>query len=235
MPFPSVDQCWTQCGGYCCGNFHGIGGQNEVVIPLFPGEDALHASTPLRGRVRYSSRSFTLPDGHKTSVTFLHCSCGGACQPHSHRPLICRLYPYFPVCDVQGLLTGIDACSLADIFYQEITGQQKCPVFAADILDSNPDFAQSLRVILQNPQNILFIMAINLVCQHLHMALRPCVGTPAKHLKKQETVDFGNDLLKKQFSMMLFTLSPWKTAAFRDDFQTLCVSLQQRYGSACYF
>ena len=224
LPFPTVAKCWEQCGGYCCGNFHGTGGRGEVIIPLFPGENTFHAAAQLQGPVRYIPRTFMLPDDTPLHVPFLHCACKGQCQPHRLRPLICRLYPYFPVCDEQGTLIGVEACSLADIFSLETSGIQKCPVFVDDILDRQNPFSQSVRALLQNPQNIFFVMTVNLLCQHLRRALRLCTNDTMQDVEKH-----------KKFSMMLFSLSPWKTRAFADDFQALYAVLKYRYGAACLF
>jgi hypothetical protein len=70
-----------------------------------------------RASFEHKVDTYTLSDGTKWHQHFLFCSCQGLCSPHQARPLICRIYPYFPIVNMDGELVDFEFSSLMDLCY----------------------------------------------------------------------------------------------------------------------
>ena len=221
LPLPGADGCWKACGGYCCGNFNGTGAGSSVVVPFFPGEYEAYARAPIIEGTKVSHKRFPMPDGRALQVDFLHCQCNGLCDPHASRPLVCKIYPYFPRCDEDGNLTGVDACSLADIYFEGVCGQRKCAIHDPETALGDERLQAVFLALAQEPCNLLYLRLAALIREHLRAALADFPRNPAPALA-------GKQFAK--FNMMLFSQAPWRTAAFRNDFNTLYNSLLRRFG-----
>ncbi|WP_243439156.1 hypothetical protein [Fundidesulfovibrio soli] len=220
LPLPGVNGCWQTCGGYCCGNFDGTGAGSAVTIPFFPGEFEAYARSPIRQGTKVTHRRFPLPDGRSLKIDFLHCQCNGLCEPHGSRPLVCKLYPYFPQCDAEGNLTGIDVCSLADVYFEEVCGQRKCTVFDPEAA-GDERIRAVLQALVEEPCNILYVRLATLIREHLRTALKDFPREPDPSLAGK---------LLARFNMLLFSHTPWRTAAFRKEFAESYNTLLGRFG-----
>lgn len=140
--FVDVPRCWDryQCGSYCCRTSHDDFAfrfirRNMVWLPLMPEEYRYLSSVGKlqdydKGAiVRYATEF--LP-GKVAAVYMMRCKQGGMCLHCEFRPLICRVYPYFPVPTPDGCLETMDFSSIYDVARAMKDGHVACPIRAAD-------------------------------------------------------------------------------------------------------
>ncbi len=115
-PLGALD-CGMLCGARCCKGSDGEG------MELFHGEEALFAGDP----------DFTVreADGRKLLI------CGGHCR-RQHRPLACRMYPFFPMPYEKDGVTKIRAV-------YDVRGWASCPIVRRQ-LPGDPRFLRAVRM-----------------------------------------------------------------------------------------
>jgi hypothetical protein len=115
-PLGALD-CGALCGGRCCKGSDGEG------MELFHGEEALFRDDP----------DFTVreTDGRKLLV------CSGRCR-RQHRPLSCRMYPFFPMPYEEDGVTKIR------VVY-DLRGYASCPIVRHGIA-ADPRFVRAVRM-----------------------------------------------------------------------------------------
>jgi hypothetical protein len=110
--------CWTKCGdAHCCSfsrhksRFMFMGRKHFQELPLLPGEyDYLRQTGRLEqfGDHKHKRTEFTLRGGGVMILDSIVSYRPGCACEHAHRPTVCRLYPLFPVLDIEGRLVEVD-------------------------------------------------------------------------------------------------------------------------------
>ena len=151
---------------------------------------------------------FTLENGRSFDLYFLSCSCEGLCEPNSSRPLICRIYPYFPIVNAKGEILDFDYCSLTDIFYTSPQQNHNCT------LVTDPEFNSQIREqlktglagILKSPRYIFLFMISKLFID----AFREAVPERLDTINTEKIGAFV-----RKYEMALLLGKPWRKPAFR--------------------
>jgi len=211
--FISVSECWKTCGGYCCNNFFGdylkILDKNSVSLPMTEDEFCYYESIGGISNITSTpkNREFILKNGKKFKIYFLSCSCKGLCKPHSARPLICRIYPYFPIVNAQGQILDYDYCAIMDIFYTS-------PKIHRCSLINNSDLNEKIKAqlnfllpeMLKDPFQIFVFMMIKLFIDSFREAM-------GEKIDKIDHCQIGSFIGK--FEKILLLGKPWKTNYFQ--------------------
>ena len=165
--------CWKSCNGYCCKNFYGehykILDKNGVALPLLASEYAYYKSIGGISNITQPAkqRDFTLNNGKTLSLFLLSCSCGGLCDPHGARPLICRIYPYFPVVNAKGEILDFEYAALMDLFYRNPEESHKCTLVREHAQRVKNELRENLKPLLKSPEIIFVFMTLKLLVDRL--------------------------------------------------------------------
>ncbi|EHD9160293.1 hypothetical protein [Campylobacter jejuni] len=120
--FIFAPKCYMTCNGGCCHNIYAkyfrFNTSNDVVLPMIEAEYLSLIKAGNNNFENYSKVAYNLKNNKKLVVYYVKCSLGGICNPHNLRPLICKLYPYYPKVDFDGNFLGVKPCALFDIFYK---------------------------------------------------------------------------------------------------------------------
>jgi hypothetical protein len=165
------DRCWTTCnGGFCCSNNH-----PDFQFQLIPtnGTTIIY----IEDEYDWLSRNGTVPDPQTTgtvpnqltfdfggprplSLVQLPCRLLGMCQGVIDKPLLCKIYPMFPVLGIDGDLEDICPASIFELTMSLIGAPTPCTVFAKrkhyfDLWKKAPERLEALR----HPYLILYLQA----------------------------------------------------------------------------
>ncbi|WP_169752727.1 hypothetical protein [Campylobacter mucosalis] len=153
------------CNGCCCKNFFApdkfrINNSQNATLPILKTEfDFYKANGGICGLDEPKKLEFVLLNGKKFIIYMLNCTKKGLCNPHSNRPLICRLYPFLPRINPQGEIKGFYEASLMDIFETRCT------------LVNNDNIKEKLKTLLKpflnNPEIIFALMVGEKLNQYL--------------------------------------------------------------------
>lgn len=219
--------CWRLCGdAHCCSfarhkaRFRIVGRKPFQELPLLPGEAAFLRRTGAMAQFQehvHKQTEFVLDDHRAIPVESIVSHRPGCACEHATRPTICRLYPLFPVLDLDGRLLGVEP---RFGIYEEL--EQLEQLERACRLDSLP-FAQ-LGVFLELVGH-LAQSPLHLFCLHAYrIAKRHAVDKLARNLARQPQGAFALFewlLLKGQ----LFDVEP-----LRAELRQLADAFAARYG-----
>ncbi|NLE37351.1 MAG: hypothetical protein GX621_04935 [Pirellulaceae bacterium] len=212
-PLFDVGACHAHCGGYCCRNFYAddfrILSAKEVILPMLESEyDYLTSIGGLEGvSDRASYKEFAPVEGHSVRLVFMRCSCEGLCRPHAHRPFICRLYPYFPLVDADGMIVGFDYAALVDLFYAS-PEQHPCHLVAHCRSAVQSQMTAALQPLVANPEMIFLLRAL----ERITTSLREKIGGTFDPMDSE-----GRKAFLKKYEYEVFTWSAWRTRKFKDE------------------
>ena len=209
--FIHAPNCWKSCGGYCCKNFYGdqfkILDKQGVALPLLEAEYEYYKSI---GGIKNitepaKKRTFTLNNGKSFSIYILSCSCKGLCNPHNARPLVCRIYPYFPLVNASGDIEGFEYSALMDLFYRDPDKNHKCTLVREQAQKVKNELSINLQPLLADPQVVFIFMCLKELVSRLKT-------------KMAGFIDNLDDESKKRFiakyEWMILTGKPWADKEF---------------------
>ena len=126
-------------------------------------------------------------------------------DPHGHRPLICRIYPYFPVVDSKGNIEGFEYAALMDLFYRKPDENHKCTLVREQSVRIKNELSASLQPLLKDPEIVFLFRTLKLLVDRLKK-------------KMDGFIDELSDEDKKRFiakyEWMILTGKPWQDASF---------------------
>lgn len=224
--FIAFKDCYKTCDSYCCSNFLGktfkILSKNRVVLPLLE-EEYLHYKSKggIQNITQEKREIYTLKNGKQLILYFLYCECGGLCQPHAMRPLICRIYPYFPLVSLEGEILGFYPASLMDLFFGK-KESHCCTLVREKDAETKEQLTQSLKALLESPLYIFAFRALEILTKTLQKHLNyACIDT----LNPQERAGF-----LKQLEWSLLSNKAWDNAEFKDAITQEYEAVSKRYG-----
>jgi len=169
--FISRDRCWETCGGgYCCKPFRiqqhfAFLRREGVELPLLPGEyHFLRRGGLLQTGFEdaMSRHEIRLPNGLSFPIYRTVCRLDGICSDHSHRPMVCRIYPMAPVPDLDGRLERLEPTALIDLHWTRLVqGKNPCTIttLTPEELDRYHELSAEL---FRDPVNIFYLKAASL-------------------------------------------------------------------------
>jgi hypothetical protein len=164
--------CWESgCASHCC-NFGRVGRNFKIIkkineVPLFPGEYLyLKQNGKLQPGGTIKTFDFTLQNGVKIPVILNWCPYNGKCPNHDYRPVMCRLYPYFPVIDLEGKVTALERSIPYDLFWEELGEPMPCAIRSLS-LDSINSLLKIVAGLCADPHNIFYLKAAHIYKQQI--------------------------------------------------------------------
>jgi hypothetical protein len=170
-----VPGCWQLCGDAHCCSFSRYKARFKLIartpfqeLPLLPGEyEYLQGKGWLRHFGEYEHRVVEYPLGRRVvrveAIVSRRLNC--ACD-HATRPTICRLYPFLPIFDIHGAITGVEPIGIFEIM-EELDGAQ----VACRVNSIAPEELRKLltiaRVIGGSPRLLYYVCAYRLAKQHV--------------------------------------------------------------------
>jgi hypothetical protein len=199
--YVAAGECWRECGSYCCTTSHPDFSfrfirPGQVQLPLCPAEyQHLRARGALPDeRPSAASRlAVELEPGREAAVYMVRCDRGGRCDHPALRPLICKIYPYYPLPRPEGGLERLVPGSVFDAARQALDGHQACPVMARDDPGVRQEAARALEALARHPHLIFYLragwgimelMQAKLAAEHSPLLELP----PAEFFRRWETL-----------------------------------------------
>ncbi|TLD83461.1 hypothetical protein LS70_004675 [Helicobacter sp. MIT 11-5569] len=225
LEFVYFKDCYSTCDSYCCKNFLGenfkILNQKAVTLALLEGEYEYYRqkggiqniTTPAK------KEEFTLKNGKKFVLYFLSCECSGLCNPHSMRPLLCRIYPYFPRVSAKGEILGFFPAALMDLFYSSSL-THPCTLARVHSIELEKQLRQNLQVLLEIP---LFIFVFR-AAEVLAMSLQKYLGNV--HI---DTIEQKDKFLHK-LEWSLLSNKAWNNEEFKESIVQIYTQIAEIYG-----
>lgn len=218
--------CYKTCDSYCCSNFLGksfkILKKNRVILPLLREEYLYYKSKGgIKNICQEKHQTYTLKNGKRLEVSFLYCECGGLCEPHSMRPLICRLYPYLPRVSKRGELLGFYPASLMDLFFSNQSAHY-CTLVREHDTELRAQLAQNLKPLLRIPLYIFVFRSLEVLCQTLQEYLNNA------HLDTLSQKDRGEFLQKLEWCLL--SNKAWDNETFKEKIAQIYAEIAQEFG-----
>lgn len=197
-----VPGCWTLCGdAHCCSfsrykaRFKLIANSSFQELPLLPGEfEFLHEKGWLKQFGDYEHRVSEYSFGNRTlrieAIVSKRPNC--ACD-HATRPTICRLYPYFPVFDIDGAMTAVETVGLYEIMEELDNLPSACKIESIPPAELNK-LLEVAGKIGRNPRWLYYMAAYRVAKQHVRARLVELRGTADTSVFKV----FENALLRRR-------------------------------------
>ncbi|EEO25556.1 hypothetical protein [Helicobacter winghamensis] len=231
LEFVHFKECYLTCDSYCCKNFLGenfkILNQNAVTLALVEGEynyykqkgGILNLTTPAK------KEEFTLQNGKKFVLYFLSCECAGLCNPHCMRPLLCRIYPYFPIVNAKGEILDFYPASLMDLFFSQKEAH-KCTLVREHDAELQTMLRTSLKPLLEIPLFIFIFQVMEILAKSLQKIMHDNVGN-----LKVDLLDSNNkDLFFKKLEWNLFSRKAWNTSNFNAQITQAYTEIAKNFG-----
>ena len=220
--------CWKTCEGYCCKNFYGkyqsVLDNKGVALPMLESEYAHYKAIGGIENIPKPAqkRTFTLENGKSFNIYVLSCTAGGLCNPHGHRPLICRIYPYFPVLNEHGDILDFEFAALMDLFYSNPKKFHKCTLVRERDEQVKADLRKNIQPLLQDPEVIFVFMCLKALVDRLKDKMDGHIdGLDDAQMKK-----FIN-----KYEWMVLSGKPWRDSAFSQQISQIYERVKKAHGN----
>jgi hypothetical protein len=178
--------CWKTSSCYCCVNNH-----PDFSFQLLPvdGTTLLYMESEYKfleekGQVLEKTghgkppQLFSFEFGGPKPLNIYHTPChlAGLCQGVIQRPLLCKIYPFIPILDVDGKLESIIPASIYDITFDILGMTSPCSIFSQE-----QEYRQRWNELpaeiqtLQHPNIILYLQAIKFFVQSYTTKIKECI------------------------------------------------------------
>ncbi len=224
--FVNFKDCYKSCDSYCCNNFLSknfkILNSKQVILPLLESEYLYYKS---KGGIQNikdeKSETYVLKNSKKLKLYFLYCECGGLCEPHSLRPLICRIYPYFPLINQKGEILGFYPASLMDLFYSKEEAHC-CTLVKENNIELKRQLTQNLKPLLEIPLFIFAFRALEILTKTLQHYLQN------KHIDTLEESEKKKFFQKLEWSLL--SNKAWNNGQFKDSILKEYEAIAKNFG-----
>ncbi|WP_299549892.1 hypothetical protein [uncultured Helicobacter sp.] len=212
LEFVHFKECYLTCDSYCCKNFLGenfkILNQNAVTLALLEGEYKFYTQKGGIKNITALARKeeFTLQNGKTFTLYFLSCECAGLCSPHCMRPLLCRIYPYFPIVNARGEILDFYPASLMDLFFSNKQAH-KCTLVREHDAELQAMLKTSLKPLLKIPLFIFVFQAMEILAKSLQKTMQNNIGD----IKVDLLNSSNKDLFFKKLEWNLFSRKAWQS------------------------
>ncbi|WP_257935744.1 hypothetical protein UPTC15629_1361 [Campylobacter lari] len=227
--FIFAPKCYMTCNGGCCHNIYAkyfkFNTSNDVVLPVIEAEYLSLLKAGNNYLNNHNKVVYELKNKKKFVVYFIKCSLGGLCNPHNLRPLICKLYPYYPKVDFDGNFLGVKPCALFDIFYKH-KKNNFCTITHTAEDEFVNEFNKNTKILQQEPIMIFIFKALEYIEEALKKYTYEYYGKEIylDEMSEDEKYDF---FAMQELNSM--TLKAYKNDDFINKIQNLYDILEQKY------
>lgn len=205
-------KCYKSCNSHCCGK--------DNVLPMLEAEFLAMKENINPLTLDYFYKDLKLKCGVKIKIYFIKCDKLGLCLNHQNRPLVCKLYPYFPIIDENANLLGVREISFYDLFYKN-DKNHPCTLVNTHKKELLAMYYQNIKQILNEPIMIFVFMALEILTNYLQNYVK----------NKHKDVDFDrlNKDIKKDFFAKNDIFVALKDSSFQNDINNLYLKLEKLY------
>lgn len=166
MKFVDFPNCYTTCNnGECCQKRLTNINDRSLMLPLLEDEYKYYKKIGgLDGLNEPKKEEFILKNGKVFRLYYLLCNKQGLCAPQANKPLICRLYPYFPKVNEKGEMLGYLYASIFDVYLDKKT--HYCTL-VRERDDELKKQLQSAKILLKFPIFIFAFKCVEILQNHL--------------------------------------------------------------------
>ncbi|EAK0848416.1 Uncharacterised protein [Campylobacter lari] len=227
--FIFAPKCYMTCNGGCCHNIYAkyfkFNKSNSVILPMIEAE---YLSLTRAGNNNLNDHSvaiYELKNKKKITIYFIKCSLNGICNPHNLRPLICKLYPYYPQVDFDGNFLGVKPCALFDIFYKH-KKNNFCTITHTAEKEFIKTFDENTKILQKEPIMIFIFKALEYIEEALQKYTYEYYGKEMylDEMSEDEKYDF---FAMQELNSM--TLKAYKNDEFINKIQNLYDILEQKH------
>lgn len=229
-PYLSIPECWEKCGGgFCCNNRHELVRfraipQGQQSFPVLEDEYAyLKDGGFLSPEMVTAARvmSVTLPNGKTASARMVTCRQKGHCFSVDRRPLICKIYPFIPIPEPDGSISGFELGSVFDEMFHLAGLPSPCAVLEENSPGLKAELTDKIGFIFDMPYFIFYFGAFRLIAQHLRTRFfQLYAGNPSEDVPK----------FFREFELLYMGGKLFSAGTIREELQALYSSLERRYG-----
>ncbi|MDY3114065.1 MAG: hypothetical protein SOW25_07065 [Helicobacter sp.] len=221
LDFINFTDCYKTCDSYCCKNFLGkhfkILDKEAVILPLLESEFNFYQKKGgISGIKDIKKEVFKLKNQKEFSLYFLTCTCKGLCTPHNLRPLICRIYPYFPCVSTRGEIIGFKAASFMDLFFKD-NSFHPCTLVREHSIELQNSLRESLKPLMRYPLLIFSFKALEILAKFLE-------------LKMQDEANIFSESFFKKLEWNLISRKAWSVEACKNEISTSYDEIAKIYG-----
>jgi hypothetical protein len=223
--------CWQLCGDAHCCSFSRyksqmtmLGHQTRQELPLFPGEyEFLERTGRLAGFGDAQRRVLHFPLSAGTmNVDFLAAREGACACPHDVRTTVCRLYPLFPIFDLEGRITGVDPNFGSFEEIESIDGSDRaCKLTSIPFAELDKLLAIT-GALGSDPTIVFYAMAYRIAKRHAAESLRRAKAARPASAPRLPTL--------RLFESMFLLRQLFDPAAIRGELDALADTFRDRYG-----
>ncbi len=223
-------KCYESCAGYCCAGFTNpnfkLIRSNFIALPLFDIEyqEYLKAGAINGMEVAKKSEKFKLKGGQTIILHWLHCDKKGLCNPHSNRPLVCKLYPILPKVSSSGEILGFFNGTIFDLFFSDKS--HPCTLIRENRQETQDMLKSNLTDLLKDPNYIFIFKAAQIAVEHLQNYIKDIFGTYIIDEIPQDKVA----LFWGEVEMAMMLRRAWNTPKFIDDINEAYENIARIWG-----
>lgn len=183
-----MKDCWKLCGdAHCCSfsryksRFKLIAQEHYQELPLLPDEyDYLKHKGWLGqfGDFDHKTVEYAFNGSTMRVESIVSRKPGCACE-HDTRPVICRLYPLFPIFDIHGHILGIDSVGIYEVL-EKLDGLQPACALTQLPFGELQKFLSISAEIASNPKHVFYCMAYRITIKHVRTNLMNIVNARSK-------------------------------------------------------
>jgi hypothetical protein len=199
--YVETGDCWRECGSYCCKTNHAEFSfrfirAGQVLLPLCPAEyDYLKAQgrLPDDSPQAVSRLAVELEPDRSAAVYMVRCDRGGLCDHPDFRPLICKIYPYYPYPSPEGDVEELVLGSVFDVARWAKDGHLACPALQNEEEAVRGKAKQNYARLFEHPHLIFYFRmgwgVMQLMLEHLRAEHSDILELPlTDYFKKWEVL-----------------------------------------------
>lgn len=219
------EKCWEQCNSHCCNLNHEMYNfthlEKKGIGMLFSAVEYEFLKKSSKLQADFSDKAkqhflkFSL--GKKLSYVVSFCSLSGICTLSNYRPLICKMYPYLPIINInKKCIEELIFCNPFDLFWQNLKISHPCWIHNNSIVKNL--LSNSLPVILKHPYFIFYINAAAIFLKKIKINLN-------NEISFKEPKKFFNEFEKLYLNCKVINLKEYK-----QELTSLYTALARVYG-----
>lgn len=227
--FIFFEKCYETCDGYCCTSEFDVNfsKRKSIVLPLLESEYEYYKT---KGGItnfkndKVSKETFKIRDKTFT-IYFVYCDCFGLCSPHCMRPLVCRLYPVFPLVDFEGKIQGFYPISFLDLFFSHKKAH-KCTLVREHSSELDVQLRNSLQILLKYPMFIFLFKVMEILAKGLQDYMKSQCENIFVDLMSEEE----KSVFLKKYNLAILLKAPWKNTEFSKQVLNIYDEIVKKYG-----
>ncbi|MDA3969557.1 hypothetical protein [Helicobacter ibis] len=212
--FVAFKDCHLTCNGYCCTMNKEFSILSKITLPLLEDEYSYYEQNGGISNIdEIKKEEFTLLNGKNLTLYYLICDCKGLCNPHSMRPLICRIYPFIPKISYKGECEGFLYASFFDVIYNDTN--HPCTLVREHKEEIFENLKEKLEPLLHEPKLIFAFKALEIVYSYLLAKL-----------------DLTQDIntLNKKLEFLLLSRKAWNNEDFKQEITQSYEKIVKNFG-----